>query len=74
MSTDHLFESHERHTMEPDGAMVTIRHNGRPGNERWVDPGMLGDVVVDALRLTGLYSRESGVWTIEARLEADDAR
>lgn len=69
MSTDHSFESHERHMDEPDGAMVTIRHNGRPGLERWVDSSCLGDVVVEALKLTGLYSRESGVWTIEARLE-----
>lgn len=61
-------------TPEPDGAMVTIRHNGRPGIERWVEANYLGEVVEDALRLTGLYSRESGVWTIEARLEADDAR
>jgi hypothetical protein len=59
---------------EPDGAMVTIRHNGRPGIERWVDHGQLVDVVADALMATGLYSRESGVWTIEARLEDDDAR
>lgn len=58
----------------PDGAMVTIRHNGRPGLERWVEPGTLEDVVVEALQLTGLYSRESGVWMIEARLEDRDAR
>jgi hypothetical protein len=35
--------------------------------------GELGDVVTEALMMTGLYSRESGVWTIEARLE-DHAR
>lgn len=53
----------------PDAALVTIRHNGRPAIERWVDHRALGDVVAEALYLTGLYSRESGVWTIEARLE-----
>lgn len=74
MSTDHSFESHERHTMDPDGAMVTIRHNGRPGLERWVDHGQLVDVITDALMMTGLYSRESGVWTIEARLEDRNGR
>lgn len=60
--------------VEPDGAMVTIRHNGRPGLERWVDPDCLGDVVVEALKQTGLYTRESGVWTIEARLEDSRVR
>lgn len=53
----------------PDATLVTIRHNGRPGLERWVEPDTLGDVIVEALKQTGLYSRESGVWTIEARLE-----
>jgi hypothetical protein len=69
VSTDHSFESQE-HTMEPDGAMVTIRHNGRPGLTRFgLQASTLEDVVVEALQLTGLHSRESGVWTIEARLE-----